>query len=104
MVKSKLQKGVSEKVEYVPKQVEHVVPVDTNYDFTSPNDQPNSPHLEHEQDRSIAHDRPRRNANAPSQLGFEVYVAYVLQVAEEVEPLNRLLIKRLLLVKSLICG
>ncbi|GJU09813.1 hypothetical protein Tco_1132209, partial [Tanacetum coccineum] len=38
--------------EYVPKQVEHVVPVDTDYDVTSPDDQPNLPHLEHKQDSS----------------------------------------------------
>ncbi|GJW79527.1 zf-CCHC domain-containing protein, partial [Tanacetum coccineum] len=53
-----------------------------------PDDQPNSPHLKHEQDRSVAHDRPRRNSKAPSQFSFEDYAAYALQVAEEVETLE----------------
>ncbi|GJQ92982.1 retrovirus-related pol polyprotein from transposon TNT 1-94 [Tanacetum coccineum] len=39
-----------------------------------------------EQDRSIAHDRPRRNVKAPTRFGD--YVAYALQVAEEVESLE----------------
>ncbi|GKD00750.1 retrotransposon protein, putative, ty1-copia subclass, partial [Tanacetum coccineum] len=46
----------------------------------------NLPHVEHEQDRSIAHDRPRRNVKAPTRLGD--YVAYALQVVEEVESLE----------------
>ncbi|GJY90342.1 retrovirus-related pol polyprotein from transposon TNT 1-94 [Tanacetum coccineum] len=33
-------------------------------------------------------DRPHRNAKAPSRFGFEDYVAYALQVAEEVESLE----------------
>ncbi|GJU24241.1 reverse transcriptase domain-containing protein [Tanacetum coccineum] len=68
--------------------VEHVVLGDMNHDVASPDDQPNSPHLKHEQDRSIAHDRPRRNSKAHSQFSFEDYVAYALQVAEEVETLE----------------
>ncbi|GKG13519.1 hypothetical protein Tco_0350479, partial [Tanacetum coccineum] len=67
--------------------VEHEVPEDTDYDVTSL-DPPNSAHLEHEQYRSIALDRPRRDAKAPSRLGFQNYVAYALQVAEEVESLE----------------
>ncbi|GJY83827.1 putative polyprotein [Tanacetum coccineum] len=59
-VESKLQYGVLEKVEDVPKQVEH----------------------------SIAHDRPRRNAKAPSRFSFEDYAAYASQVAEKVESLE----------------
>nr|GEZ68175.1 retrovirus-related Pol polyprotein from transposon TNT 1-94 [Tanacetum cinerariifolium] len=51
-IESKLEDSVSEKVEDVPKQVEHVVPRDTDNDVTSPDDQPNLPHLDHEQDRS----------------------------------------------------
>nr|GEU39227.1 putative polyprotein [Tanacetum cinerariifolium] len=87
-IESKLEDGVSEKVEDVPKQVEHVVPGDMDHDDTSPNDHTNLPHLEYEQDRSIAHDRPHRNARALSRFGFEDYVAYALQVAEEVESLE----------------
>ncbi|GJV59270.1 transposable element [Tanacetum coccineum] len=87
-LESKLEDGVSGKVEDVPKQVEHVVPGDMDHDDTSPNDHTNSSHLENEQDRSIAHDRPRRNARAPSRFGFENYVAYALQVTEEVESLK----------------
>ncbi|GKE09249.1 retrovirus-related pol polyprotein from transposon TNT 1-94, partial [Tanacetum coccineum] len=68
--------------------VEHVVLGDMNHDVASPDDQPNSPHLKHEQDRSVAHDRPRRNSKAPSQFSFEDYAAYALQVAEEVETLE----------------
>ncbi|GJW07979.1 retrovirus-related pol polyprotein from transposon TNT 1-94 [Tanacetum coccineum] len=83
-IESKLKDSVSEKVEDVPKQVKNVVPVDMDYDDTSPDDHTNSPHLEDEQDRSIAHDRPRRNAKAPSRFGFEDYVAYALQVVEEI--------------------
>nr|GFA34532.1 retrovirus-related Pol polyprotein from transposon TNT 1-94 [Tanacetum cinerariifolium] len=49
-IESKLEDSVSEKVEDVPKQVEHVVPRDTDNDVTSPDDQPNLPHLDHEQD------------------------------------------------------
>ncbi|GJR18072.1 retrovirus-related pol polyprotein from transposon TNT 1-94 [Tanacetum coccineum] len=75
-------------VEDVHKQAEHVVPGDMDHDVTSPDDQPNSPNLEHEQDRSIAHDRPRRNTKAFSRFGFEDYVAYALPVAEEVESLE----------------
>ncbi|GJR84705.1 retrovirus-related pol polyprotein from transposon TNT 1-94 [Tanacetum coccineum] len=74
---------VKHKVEYV----EHEVPEDTDHDVTSL-DPPNSAHLEHEQYRSIALDRPRRDAKAPSRLGFQNYVAYALQVAEEVESLE----------------
>ncbi|GJZ61978.1 retrovirus-related pol polyprotein from transposon TNT 1-94 [Tanacetum coccineum] len=37
---------------------------------------------------SIGHDRPHRNAKAPSRFGFEDYVAYALQVAKEVESLK----------------
>ncbi|GKA61462.1 retrovirus-related pol polyprotein from transposon TNT 1-94 [Tanacetum coccineum] len=87
-IESKLEDGVSEKVEDVPKQVEHVIPGDTDHDVTLPDDYTNSPHLEHEQDRSIAHDRPHRNAKAPSRFGFEDYVAYALQIAEEVKSLE----------------
>ncbi|GJY33991.1 retrovirus-related pol polyprotein from transposon TNT 1-94 [Tanacetum coccineum] len=87
-IESNLEDGVSKKVEDVPKQVEHVVPGDMDHDVTSPDDYINLPHLEHEQDRSIAHDRPRRNERAPSRFGFEDYVAYALQVAEEVESLE----------------
>nr|GEV17025.1 hypothetical protein [Tanacetum cinerariifolium] len=57
-------------------------------DVTSPDDQSNSPHLEHDQYRSIAHDIPRKNTKAPSRYGFKDYVAYALQVAEEVESLE----------------
>nr|GEY95986.1 hypothetical protein [Tanacetum cinerariifolium] len=70
------------------KQVEHVVSGLANHDVTSPHDQSNSPHLEHDQYRSIAHDRPRKNTKAPSRFGFEDYVAYALQVVEEVESLE----------------
>ncbi|GJV60392.1 retrovirus-related pol polyprotein from transposon TNT 1-94 [Tanacetum coccineum] len=87
-VESKLKDSVSEKAEDVLKQVEHVVLGDMDHDDTLPDDHTNSPHLEHEKDRSIAHDRPRRNAKAPSQFGFEDYVAYALQVAEEVVSLE----------------
>ncbi|GJU08707.1 hypothetical protein Tco_1125137 [Tanacetum coccineum] len=80
--------GYGDGVEDAPKQVEHVVPGDADHDDTSPNDHTNSPHLEHEQDRSIALDRPCRNAKAPSRFGFEDYVAYALQVAKEVESLE----------------
>ncbi|GKB17056.1 transposable element [Tanacetum coccineum] len=89
-VESKFEEGASEKVEHVAKQVEYVeheVPEDTDHDVTSL-DPPNSAHLEHEQYRSIALDRPRRDAKAPSRLGFQNYVAYALQVAEEVESLE----------------
>ncbi|GJU24648.1 transposable element [Tanacetum coccineum] len=85
-IESKLQDGVSRKVEDIPKQVEHVVPGDMDHDDTSPDDHTNLPHVEHEQDRSIAHDRPRRNVKAPTRFGD--YVAYALQVAEEVESLE----------------
>ncbi|GJV82287.1 transposable element [Tanacetum coccineum] len=85
-IESKLEDGVSGKVEDVPKQVEHVVPGDMDHDDTSPDDHTNLSHLEHEQDRSIAHDRPRRNVKAPTRFGD--YVAYALQVAEEVESLE----------------
>ncbi|GKE27292.1 retrovirus-related pol polyprotein from transposon TNT 1-94 [Tanacetum coccineum] len=87
-IESKLEDSVSGKVKDVPKQVEHIIPRDTNHDVTSPDDHTNLPHLEHEQDRSIVHDRPRRNARAPSRFSFEDYVAYVLQVAKEVESLE----------------
>nr|GEW47794.1 uncharacterized mitochondrial protein AtMg00810-like [Tanacetum cinerariifolium] len=103
-IESKLQEGVSEKVEHVPKQVQHVVLGDMDHDVASPDDQPNSPHLKHEQDRCITHDIPRRNAKATNRFGFEDYVAYVLQVAERWNLLNRLFIERLLLLKSQICG
>ncbi|GJR43097.1 kinase-like domain, phloem protein 2-like protein [Tanacetum coccineum] len=83
-IESKLEDGVSEKVEDVPKQVEHVVPGDID----DGDDQPNMAYLEHEQDRSIAHDIPRRTKKAPSRFGFKDYVAYTLQVAEEVESLE----------------
>ncbi|GJX75491.1 transposable element [Tanacetum coccineum] len=89
-VESKFEEGASEKVEHVAKQVEYVeheVPKDTDHDVTSL-DPSNSAHLEHEQYRSIALDRPRRDAKAPSRLGFQNYVAYALQVAEEVESLE----------------
>ncbi|GKC05160.1 transposable element, partial [Tanacetum coccineum] len=85
-IESKLEDSVSGKVEDVPKQVEHVVLGDMDHDDTSPDDHTNLSHLEHEQDRSIAHDRPRRNVKAPTQFGD--YVAYALQVAEEVESLK----------------
>ncbi|GKC75234.1 retrotransposon protein, putative, ty1-copia subclass, partial [Tanacetum coccineum] len=85
-IESKLEDGVSGEVEDVPKQVEHVVPGDMDHDDTSPDDHTNLPHVEHEQDRSIAHDRPRRNVKAPTRLGD--YVAYALQVVEEVESLE----------------
>ncbi|GJV18246.1 transposable element [Tanacetum coccineum] len=85
-IESKLEDGVSGEVEDVPKQVEHVVPGDMDHDDTSPDDHTNLPHLEHEQDRSIAHDRPRRNVKAHTRFGD--YVAYALQVAEEVESLE----------------
>nr|GFC78123.1 retrovirus-related Pol polyprotein from transposon TNT 1-94 [Tanacetum cinerariifolium] len=65
-IESKLEDSVSEKVEDVPKQVGHVVPRDTNNDVTSPDDQLNLPHLDHEQDRCITNDRPRRNVKAPT--------------------------------------
>nr|GFA62321.1 retrovirus-related Pol polyprotein from transposon TNT 1-94 [Tanacetum cinerariifolium] len=65
-IESKLEDSVSEKVEDVPKQVEHVVPRDTDNDVTSPDDQPNLPHLDHEQDRCIPNDRPRRNVKSPT--------------------------------------
>ncbi|GJZ08237.1 zf-CCHC domain-containing protein [Tanacetum coccineum] len=71
---------VSEKVEDVPKQVEHVVLGDTDHDFTFPVDHTKFPHLEHEQERSIAHDRPRITTKAPSQFGFEDFFAYALQI------------------------
>ncbi|GKF15179.1 hypothetical protein Tco_0056641, partial [Tanacetum coccineum] len=87
-IESKLEDGVSEKVEDVPKQVKHVIPGDTNHNVTLPDDYTNLPHLEHEQNRSIAYDRPHRNAKAPSRFGFEDYVAYVLQIAEEVKSLE----------------
>ncbi|GJU69290.1 retrovirus-related pol polyprotein from transposon TNT 1-94 [Tanacetum coccineum] len=83
-----LEEGASEKVEHVAKQVEYVeheVPEDTDHDVTLL-DPP--AHLEHEQYRSIALDRPRRDAKAPSRLGFQNYVAYALQVAKEVESLE----------------
>ncbi|GJX92940.1 retrovirus-related pol polyprotein from transposon TNT 1-94 [Tanacetum coccineum] len=44
--------------------VEHVVPRDMDHDETSPDDHTNLPHLKHEQDMSIPHDRPRRNIAA----------------------------------------
>ncbi|GJW73497.1 hypothetical protein Tco_0132867 [Tanacetum coccineum] len=68
--------------------VEHVVLRDADHDDTSPDDHTNSPHLEHEQDRSIAYNRPRRNAKGPSRFSFKDYVAYALQVAKEVELLE----------------
>ncbi|GKB80001.1 retrovirus-related pol polyprotein from transposon TNT 1-94 [Tanacetum coccineum] len=67
------------------RDVEHVVPDDTDHNVTSPDDHTYSSHLEYEKDRSIAHNRPSRNAKAPSLFGFEDYVAYTLQVAKEVE-------------------
>ncbi|GJY31206.1 retrovirus-related pol polyprotein from transposon TNT 1-94 [Tanacetum coccineum] len=67
-------------VEDVPKQVEHVVLGDTDHDFTFPVDHTKFPHLEHEQERSIAHDRPRITTKAPSQFGFEDFFAYALQI------------------------
>ncbi|GJS37167.1 retrovirus-related pol polyprotein from transposon TNT 1-94 [Tanacetum coccineum] len=85
-IESKLEDGVSGKVKNVPKQVEHVVPEDMDHNDTSPDDHTNLPHLEHEQDRSIAHDRPRRNVKSPTRFGD--YVAYALQVAKEVESLE----------------
>ncbi|GJU74030.1 retrovirus-related pol polyprotein from transposon TNT 1-94 [Tanacetum coccineum] len=85
-IESKLQDGVSGKVEDDPKQMEHVVPGDMNHDDTSPDDHINLPHLEYEQDRSIAHDRPHRNVKAPTRFGD--YVTYALQVAKEVESLE----------------
>ncbi|GJT44656.1 retrotransposon protein, putative, ty1-copia subclass [Tanacetum coccineum] len=57
-IESKLEDSVYGKVEDVPKIVEHVVPGDMDHDDTSQDDYINLPHLEHEQDRSIAHDRP----------------------------------------------
>ncbi|GKB14471.1 RNA-directed DNA polymerase, eukaryota, reverse transcriptase zinc-binding domain protein, partial [Tanacetum coccineum] len=57
-----------------------------DHDDTSPDDHTNLPHLENEQDRSIAHDRPRRNVKAPTRFGD--YVTYALQVEEEVESLE----------------
>nr|GEZ82711.1 retrovirus-related Pol polyprotein from transposon TNT 1-94 [Tanacetum cinerariifolium] len=87
-VESKLEDGVFEKVENVPKQVKHVVPRDTDHDVTSPDDRINSPHLEYEQDMSIAHDRPSRNEKTLTRFGFDDYLAYALQVAEEVESLE----------------
>ncbi|GJX80863.1 retrovirus-related pol polyprotein from transposon TNT 1-94 [Tanacetum coccineum] len=65
-VESKLEEVVFEKVEDVPKQVEHVVLEYMDHDVTSPDDQTNSPHFEHDQDRSIAHDRPRRTVKSLS--------------------------------------
>ncbi|GKC46082.1 retrovirus-related pol polyprotein from transposon TNT 1-94 [Tanacetum coccineum] len=88
MIESKLKEGVFKKVEDVSKQVEHVILGDMDHDVTSLDDHINFPHLEHEQDKSITHDRPRRNAKAPTRFGFEDYVAYALQVAEEVESLK----------------
>ncbi|GJT43737.1 retrovirus-related pol polyprotein from transposon TNT 1-94 [Tanacetum coccineum] len=82
---SEIRVILSRDVEDVPKQVERVVPGDMDHDVTLPDDQPYSPHLEHEQDMSIAYDRPCRNEKVPSRFGFEDYVAYALQVAEEVE-------------------
>ncbi|GJW75670.1 retrovirus-related pol polyprotein from transposon TNT 1-94 [Tanacetum coccineum] len=63
-IESKLQDGVSRKVEDIPKQVEHVI-------------------------RTIAHVRDLRRkkcVKAPTRFGD--YVAYALQVAEEVESLE----------------
>nr|GEX11968.1 copia LTR rider [Tanacetum cinerariifolium] len=85
---SKLKDCVSEKVEDVPKQVEHVVLGDTNHDVTLPDEHTNSPHLVNEQERFITLDKPRRNVKAPNRFGFEDYVAYALQVVEEVESLE----------------
>nr|GEX76888.1 retrovirus-related Pol polyprotein from transposon TNT 1-94 [Tanacetum cinerariifolium] len=87
-VESKLKYCVSEKVEDVPKQVEHVVLGDTNHDVTLPDEHTNSPHLVNEQEMFITLDKPRRNVKAPNRFGFEDYVAYILQVAEEVESLE----------------
>ncbi|GJT77627.1 zinc finger, CCHC-type, retrotransposon gag domain protein [Tanacetum coccineum] len=50
-IESKLEDDVSEKVDDVPKQVEHVVLGDMDHDFTFPFDHINFPHLEHEQER-----------------------------------------------------
>ncbi|GKA08187.1 cytokinin dehydrogenase 3-like protein [Tanacetum coccineum] len=45
-IESKLQDGVSRKVEDIPKQVEHVVPGDMDHDDTSPDDHTNLQHVE----------------------------------------------------------
>ncbi|GJR91260.1 retrovirus-related pol polyprotein from transposon TNT 1-94 [Tanacetum coccineum] len=78
----------TKRVEDVPKQVEHVVLGDTDHDFTFPVDHTKFPHLEHEQERSIAHDRPRITTKAPSQFGFEDFFAYALQVVEKAKSLE----------------
>ncbi|GKB89941.1 reverse transcriptase [Tanacetum coccineum] len=57
-----------------------------DHDDTSPDDHINLPHLEYEQDRSIAHDRPHRNVKAPTTICNNV--AIPMQVAEEVSPLK----------------
>ncbi|GJU35103.1 retrovirus-related pol polyprotein from transposon TNT 1-94 [Tanacetum coccineum] len=76
------------RVEDVPKQVEHIIPRDMDHNVTSRDDHTNFPHLDYEQDRTIVHDRPHRNEKCPSRFGFEDYVAYALQVTEEVESLK----------------
>ncbi|GKA55575.1 hypothetical protein Tco_0754647 [Tanacetum coccineum] len=79
-------------IEFGHHVIEELYLADMDHDVTSPvvdiNDQPNLPHLEHEQGRSIAHDRPCRNAKARSLFGFEDNVTSALQVAEELESLE----------------
>ncbi|GJY08330.1 retrovirus-related pol polyprotein from transposon TNT 1-94 [Tanacetum coccineum] len=75
---------LSRDVEDDPKQVEHVVPGDMDHDDTSPNDHTNLPHLEHEQDRSIAHDRPRRNAITSKDSDM-----WIASMGEEIESLHK---------------
>ncbi|GJR57614.1 putative polyprotein [Tanacetum coccineum] len=85
-IESKLEDSVSEKVEDVHKQVEHVVPGDMDHDVTSLDDHTNLPHLEHEQHRSIAHDRPRRNVKAPTRFDSDIWIA---AMGEEIESLHK---------------
>ncbi|GKB66044.1 retrovirus-related pol polyprotein from transposon TNT 1-94, partial [Tanacetum coccineum] len=73
-------------------RVEHIVPGDTDNDLTSPDDHTNLPHLEHEQDRSIAYDRPRRIVKAPNR--FEVITSnesdmWITAMGEAIESLHK---------------
>ncbi|GJR30290.1 retrovirus-related pol polyprotein from transposon TNT 1-94 [Tanacetum coccineum] len=91
-IESKHEDGVFLKVEDVLKQVEHVVPGDTDNDLTSPDDHTNLPHLEHKQDRSIAYDRPRRIVKAPSR--FEAITSkesdmWIMAMGEAIESLHK---------------
>ncbi|GKD61890.1 retrovirus-related pol polyprotein from transposon TNT 1-94, partial [Tanacetum coccineum] len=87
-IKSKLEKGVFEKVDDVPKEVEHVVPGDTDHDGTSRDDHANSSHLKHEQDQSIPYESLELTTYREAITSKE-YGMWIATMGKEIESIHK---------------